>query len=45
MMPDFTLAYLETGAERPQQKSVELSDFTGKQVVVLAFSPAAFSPG
>ena len=45
MMPDFTLAYLEPGAERPQQKSVKLSDFKGKQVVVLAFFPAAFSPG
>jgi hypothetical protein len=45
MMPEFTLNYLEPGAERPQSKSVKLSDFKGKQVVVLAFFPAAFSPG
>jgi flagellar basal body-associated protein FliL len=44
-MPDFTLNYLEPGTERPQAKSVKLSDFKGKQVVVLAFFPAAFSPG
>jgi hypothetical protein len=44
-MPDFTLPYLEPGPERPQAKSVKLSDFKGKQVVVLAFFPAAFSPG
>jgi peroxiredoxin len=46
-MPDFTLSYLEPArdAGRPQAKSVKLSDFAGKQVVVLAFFPAAFSPG
>ena len=44
-MPEFTLNYLEPGAERPQQKTVKLADFKGKQVVVLAFFPAAFSPG
>jgi hypothetical protein len=45
-MPDFTLAYLEPTAEgRPQTKQVKLSDFKGKQAVVLAFFPAAFSPG
>jgi len=44
-MPDFTLSYLEPGAERPTPKTVKLSDFKGKQVVVLAFFPAAFSPG
>jgi hypothetical protein len=46
-MPDFTLSYLEPAPDggRPQSKSVKLSDFKGKQVVVLAFFPAAFSPG
>jgi len=47
-MPDFTLSYLEPPAEaggRPQTKQVKLSDFKGKQAVVLAFFPAAFSPG
>jgi hypothetical protein len=47
-MPDFSLSYLEPPAEagaRPQSKTAKLSDFKGKQVVVLAFFPAAFSPG
>jgi hypothetical protein len=47
-MPDFTLSYLEPPAEaggRPQAKQVKLSDYKGKQAVVLAFFPAAFSPG
>ena len=46
-MPDFTLPYLEAAAEggRPQAKQVTLSAFKGKQPVVLAFFPAAFSPG
>ena len=47
-MPDFTLPYLEPAKEpggRPQAKQVKLSDFKGKQAVVLAFFPAAFSPG
>jgi AhpC/TSA family len=47
-MPDFSLAYLEPPAEaggRPQTKQVKLSDYKGKQAVVLAFFPAAFSPG
>ena len=47
-MPDFTLSYLEPPAEaggRPQSRQVKLSDFKGKQAVVLAFFPAAFSPG
>ena len=46
-MPDFSLNYLEPGqaGARPQQKTVKLSDYAGKQVVVLAFFPAAFSPG
>ena len=45
-MPDFTLPYLEVNAEgRPQPRQVKLSEFKGKQAVVLAFFPAAFSPG
>jgi hypothetical protein len=46
-MPDFTLPYLEPAKDggRPQQKEVTLSAFKGKQAVVLAFFPAAFSPG
>ncbi|MGH9346337.1 MAG: redoxin domain-containing protein [Vicinamibacterales bacterium] len=47
-MPHFTLSYLEPAAEaggRVQTKQVKLSDYKGKQAVVLAFFPAAFSPG
>jgi hypothetical protein len=46
-MPDFSLSYLEPAPDggRPQTKTAKLSDFKGKQVVVLAFFPAAFSPG
>jgi hypothetical protein len=45
-MPDFTLPYLDTGPEgRAVPKQVKLSDYKGKQAVVLAFFPAAFSPG
>ena len=46
-MPDFSLTYLEPARDggRPQQKTAKLSDYAGKQVVVLAFFPAAFSPG
>jgi hypothetical protein len=47
-LPDYTLPYLEPPAEaggRPQTKQVKLSDYKGKQAVVLAFFPAAFSPG
>jgi hypothetical protein len=46
-MPDFTLPYLETAPDtgRPQTKQVTLSSFRGRQPVVLAFFPAAFSPG
>jgi peroxiredoxin len=45
-MPDFTLPYMS-----PKQgggyenKDMKLSEFKGKQNVVLAFFPAAFSPG
>ena len=46
-MPDFSLNYLEPAPDggRPQSKTATLSEFKGKQVVVLAFFPAAFSPG
>jgi len=46
-MPDFTLSYLEPAPDggRPQNKQVKLSDYKGKQAIVLAFFPAAFSPG
>ncbi|MBI1875464.1 MAG: redoxin domain-containing protein [Acidobacteria bacterium] len=44
--PDFTLPYLEATAEgKVASKEMKLSDFKGKSVVVLAFFPAAFSPG
>lgn len=45
--PDFTLPYLEPAKEggRPERKQVRLSDFKGKQNVVVAFFVAAFSPG
>jgi hypothetical protein len=46
--PDFTLAYLAppaTEGGRPERKEVTLSSFKGKQNVVLAWFPAAFSPG
>ena len=45
-MPDFTLPYLDAGPDgRAVPKQVKLSDYKGKQPVVLAFFPAAFSPG
>lgn len=45
-MPDFTLPYLETAESgRFQTRQVTLSEFKGRQPVVLAFFPAAFSPG
>jgi hypothetical protein len=46
-MPDFTLSYLEPPTDpagRPAPKTQKLSDLKGN-VVVLAFFPAAFSPG
>jgi hypothetical protein len=46
--PDFTLTYLApptTEGGRPERKDVTLSSFKGKQNVVLAWFPAAFSPG
>jgi hypothetical protein len=46
-MPDFTLPFLEPAKDggRPSAKTVTLSSLKGKQAVVLAFYPAAFSPG
>jgi peroxiredoxin len=49
--PDFDLEWLAPvgdGKENPpkyERKRVKLSDFKGKQNVVIAFFPAAFSPG
>jgi hypothetical protein len=45
-MPDFTLNYLEPAPDggRPSPRTVTLSELKGN-VVVLAFFPAAFSPG
>jgi peroxiredoxin len=43
--PDFTANYLSMENGRPGFKAVKLSDFKGQKNVVLAFFPAAFSPG
>ncbi len=44
--PNFTLQYLAASADgKFQEKSVSLADFKGKKTVILAFFPAAFSPG
>ena len=43
--PDFTANYLAMDNGRPGFKSVKLSDYKGQKNVVLAFFPAAFSPG
>jgi hypothetical protein len=43
--PDFTLPYLAMEDGKVARKEVTLSQFRGKQNVVLAFFPAAFSPG
>ncbi len=43
--PDFTASYLSMENGRPGFKSVKLSEFKGQKNVVLAFFPAAFSPG
>jgi peroxiredoxin len=50
VFPDFTLNYLappppSSTDGRPVATPVRLSDYRGKQNVVLAFFPAAFSPG
>jgi peroxiredoxin len=45
--PDFTASYLAAPDPngRRQRRQVTLSDFRGQKNVVLAFFPAAFSPG
>lgn len=44
--PDFTLPYLVAKPDGGfETRQVTLSSFRGKQNVVLAFFPAAFSPG
>jgi thioredoxin-dependent peroxiredoxin len=44
--PDFTLSYLVSKSDGGfETRQVSLSSFKGKQNVVLAFFPAAFSPG
>jgi peroxiredoxin len=43
--PDFTARYMTMEAGRPSFKPVKLSDYKGQKNVVLAFFPAAFSPG
>lgn len=44
--PDFTLTYLEAKPDGGfDRKTLALSSFRGKQNVVVAFFPAAFSPG
>ena len=44
--PDFTLAWFAPkGGGKFEREEIKLSDFTGKQNVVIAFFPAAFSPG
>jgi hypothetical protein len=45
-MPDFSLNYLDPAPDggRPTPRTVKLSELKGN-VVVLAFFPAAFSPG
>jgi hypothetical protein len=45
-MPDFTLPYLEPlEGGKVERKEISLGSFKGRQNVVLAFFPAAFSPG
>jgi hypothetical protein len=44
--PAFSLKYLApTPDGKVQQQTVSLGDFKGKKTVILAFFPAAFSPG
>src|SRR5258708_33387433 len=44
--PDFSANYLTVGENgRPAFKTTKLSDYKGQKNVVLAFFPAAFSPG
>ncbi len=44
--PDFTLRYLaKTPDGKFEPKTLSLGEFKGKKSVILAFFPAAFSPG
>ena len=43
--PDFTASYLKRADGKFSFPQVKLSDFKGQKNVVLAFFPAAFSPG
>jgi peroxiredoxin len=43
--PDFSARYLVMENGRPSFKTVKLSEYKGQKNVVLAFFPAAFSPG
>ncbi len=44
--PDFSLQYLaKTPDGKYEEKRISLADFKGKKTVILAFFPAAFSPG
>ena len=43
--PDFSANYLTMDNGRPSFKATKLSDYKGQKNVVLAFFPAAFSPG
>jgi len=44
--PDFTLRYLaRTPDGKYAPKTMSLGDFKGQKTVILAFFPAAFSPG
>ena len=43
--PDFTLPYLAAEDGKVARKEITLSQVLGKRNVVLAFFPAAFSPG
>ncbi len=44
--PDFTLRYLAaTGDGKFEPKTISLAQFKGRKSVILAFFPAAFSPG
>jgi peroxiredoxin len=45
MAPDFTANYFAVVDGKRQNKPVKLSDYKGQKNVVLAFFPAAFSPG
>lgn len=45
LAPDFTASYLKRADGKFSFPQVKLSDFRGQKNVVLAFFPAAFSPG